>query len=968
MPSLFSSVIVCVLALAGLATAAHAQPTPLSTAFTYQGELASAGIPASGVYDVRFRLYDGASGNAQIGGTLCSDNLAVSAGRFGVSLDFGGVFAGQRRFLEIEVRSDTGLGCDDATGYTVLSPRQELTAAPNAAFALVAGNALNAATLGGQPAAFFNNAANLTGTLASARLSGTYTGPLVLNNASNLFTGNGAGITNLSATNISAGVLDAARMPTNWAAGGDLSGLFPSPTIRAGSVTRSKLDAEVNSVLGIPGSDLATAWESSSTLAASVGTAAQPRSIALAGSYAYVVCAANRLQVYDVGDPFAPQVVANVSAQAATSVYVAVYGSHAYVLCYEQKKLQVFDISNPAAPTLVASMNTTAQPRGIAFSASYAYVVEQGQNLIEVFNISVPSSPVLVAVGVIGANPYSIAVSGSYAYVTSFNTNQLEVYSLSNPVSPVRIRSVGTGAGPVCVAVSGSYAYVANFSDGSMQVFSISDPGTPVQVATMPTDIQPTCIVASGLYAYVTCGGSDTMQVFNVSNPAAPVLAAVAATGDNPVAVAVSTGGAFVLSQFSNSLQVFQGATTASFNFGLTSFSGTVNASTLSAGSIVGSGVGLTNLNASNITSGVLSVAQVPNLDASKITSGVFANARTTGSAGSSPSTLVLRDASGNFSAGIITAALSGNATSATTAANATTATTATNATLLNGQPASFYLSASNITTGTLADGMLSGNISRLNVNNTFAGDTQTFAGRIRVNNGVIQKGGSIFPGADLGLYTFTAGEWMRFATNNGAFSWFSDNGTNPGGLNPRMQLTSAGNLSVVGSLSKGGGSFKIDHPLDPEHKYLYHSFVESPDMMNIYNGNITTDGNGYATITLPDYFEALNRDFRYQLTVINEADTGEFLWAQVVKKVSGNQFTLRTSRGNLEVSWQVTGIRQDAWAQKNRIPNSVDKPAAEKGKLLHPEAFEKTAENGQVPSTPSKGAKVENKPAASSD
>jgi hypothetical protein len=55
------------------------------------------------------------------------------------------------------------------------------------------------------------------------------------------------------------------------------------------------------------------------------------------------------------------------------------------------------------------------------------------------------------------------------------------------------------------------------------------------------------------------------------------------------------------------------------------------------------------------------------------------------------------------------------------------------------------------------------------------------------------------------------------------------------------------GDVYVNGTLSKGAGSFKIDHPLDPENKYLYHSFVESPDMMNIYNGNVMTDGGGYA-------------------------------------------------------------------------------------------------------------------------
>ena len=73
---------------------------------------------------------------------------------------------------------------------------------------------------------------------------------------------------------------------------------------------------------------------------------------------------------------------------------------------------------------------------------------------------------------------------------------------------------------------------------------------------------------------------------------------------------------------------------------------------------------------------------------------------------------------------------------------------------------------------------------------------------------------------------------------------------------------------------------------------------------------------------------------------------------AKVVKKISANQFTIRSSRGHLEVSWQVTGIRHDAWAEKNRIPNSVDKTGIEKGTYLHPEAFKKPESDG-IPATP---------------
>jgi hypothetical protein len=148
------------------------------------------------------------------------------------------------------------------------------------------------------------------------------------------------------------------------------------------------------------------------------------------------------------------------------------------------------------------------------------------------------------------------------------------------------------------------------------------------------------------------------------------------------------------------------------------------------------------------------------------------------------------------------------------------------------------------------------------------------------------------------------------------------------------------GNVDVDGNLSKAGGSFKIDHPLDPANKYLYHSFVESPDMMNIYNGNVTTDAQGGAVVTLPEWFETLNRDFRYQLTVM-----GQFSQAIVASKVANHQFTIKTDKPNVEVSWQVTGIRQDAWANAHRIPVEASKAPAEQGFYLHPELFGAPAE-----------------------
>ncbi len=155
--------------------------------------------------------------------------------------------------------------------------------------------------------------------------------------------------------------------------------------------------------------------------------------------------------------------------------------------------------------------------------------------------------------------------------------------------------------------------------------------------------------------------------------------------------------------------------------------------------------------------------------------------------------------------------------------------------------------------------------------------------------------------------------------------------------------VTITGDLSVGGTVFKGGGSFRIDHPLDPAHKYLSHSFVESPDMMNIYNGNARLDSNGEAWVELPEWLEALNRDFRYQLTALGAPGPS----LHIAAEVSGNRFKIAGGRPGGRVSWQVTGIRQDAYAQAHRIKVEQEKAEGQRGYYLHPELFGQPAERG---------------------
>jgi trimeric autotransporter adhesin len=143
------------------------------------------------------------------------------------------------------------------------------------------------------------------------------------------------------------------------------------------------------------------------------------------------------------------------------------------------------------------------------------------------------------------------------------------------------------------------------------------------------------------------------------------------------------------------------------------------------------------------------------------------------------------------------------------------------------------------------------------------------------------------------------------------------------------------GNLNATGTNTKGASITKIDHPLDPENKYLYHSSVESSDMMNVYNGNVILDSNGEAWVNLPDWFEALNKEFRYQLTCI-----GGFAQIYISEEVKNNRFQIAGGKLDMKVSWQITGIRKDKLAEQHRIVVEKEKPAGERGYYLHPSLY----------------------------
>ena len=151
------------------------------------------------------------------------------------------------------------------------------------------------------------------------------------------------------------------------------------------------------------------------------------------------------------------------------------------------------------------------------------------------------------------------------------------------------------------------------------------------------------------------------------------------------------------------------------------------------------------------------------------------------------------------------------------------------------------------------------------------------------------------------------------------------------------------GKVTITGALLKGGGGFRIDHPLDPSNKFLSHSFVESSEMKNLYDGIAEPDPHGEAVVELPQWFESLNQAIRYQLTPIGSPSPD----LHIKVALTDGKFTIGGAKPGTQVSWQVTGIRKDAWAEHNRITVEETKDSQEQGRYLHPELHGESPSRG---------------------
>ena len=245
------------------------------------------------------------------------------------------------------------------------------------------------------------------------------------------------------------------------------------------------------------------------------------------------------------------------------------------------------------------------------------------------------------------------------------------------------------------------------------------------------------------------------------------------------------------------------------------------------------------------------------------------------------------------------------------------------------GSPTNFPASAGD--TGVYAQGADRGAVGYSPLGIGLNGQSDSGIGAFGIcDNGTGVLGNSVYGDAVRGV-TRGAGNAVYGRSDGGGFAGYFV------GFVTVTQDLSANNLALGGNVNKSGTcNFKIDHPVDPANRYLYHCAVESPDMKNIYDGAVTVDSEGEAVVELPEWFEALNQDFRYQLTPVGAPGPNLY----VAEKIRGGRFKIAGGQPGMEVSWQVTGVRHDAYAIAHRIQVEEEKSEAERGCYLHPELF----------------------------
>jgi trimeric autotransporter adhesin len=246
---------------------------------------------------------------------------------------------------------------------------------------------------------------------------------------------------------------------------------------------------------------------------------------------------------------------------------------------------------------------------------------------------------------------------------------------------------------------------------------------------------------------------------------------------------------------------------------------------------------------------------------------------------------------------------------------------------------------------GVSNNGTISGSLGvggNIGVGGTISANAETFGGSIQfTDNGV---SGALQPPLMINAVDCCSfGDRMIWAHSPGFNQWgiyynddFDEVIIQPDLADPVATFDFSGDLTLAGTLTAPSKNFKIDHPLDPTNKFLYHASVESSEMMDIYTGNTVLNDAGEAVVSLPEWFEAVNTDFRYNLTAIGAAAPN----LHIAQEVANHRFSIAGGAPGTKVSWQVTGVRHDPYAKAHPMSAEVNKTGKELGHYQNPEAY----------------------------
>ena len=242
------------------------------------------------------------------------------------------------------------------------------------------------------------------------------------------------------------------------------------------------------------------------------------------------------------------------------------------------------------------------------------------------------------------------------------------------------------------------------------------------------------------------------------------------------------------------------------------------------------------------------------------------------------------------------------------------------------------------------------------------AGSGSTLGGRFE-NASTSGRGVGGYATAATGLNYGTYGQCSS-TSGRAVYGWASATGASdtPYGVTGSCSTATLGYaVYALGDMGASGTkSFRIDHPSDPENKYLLHYAAESPEVINFYSGKVTLDGRGEAVVELPAYFAGINKDPRYLLTAVG----APMPMLHVAEEISDEALTAGEQAGpgiapptcwfriaggapGAKVSWEVKALRNDLRVRMHGAPVEREKTGLERGKYQHPEYYGRPPEMG---------------------